>query len=40
MMVEYLAYECGKYVLVILIDMFFYVDVLCEVSVVCEEVLG
>lgn len=35
---KYLAYECGKHVLVILIDMSSYADALCEVSASREEV--
>ncbi|XVE63984.1 hypothetical protein DITRI_Ditri07aG0064400 [Diplodiscus trichospermus] len=37
---EYLAYECGKHVLVILTDMSSYADALCEVSAAREEVPG
>ena len=35
---EYLAYECGKHVLVILTDMSSYADALREVSAAREEV--
>uniref|UniRef100_A0A7N2LPZ8 ATPase F1/V1/A1 complex alpha/beta subunit nucleotide-binding domain-containing protein n=1 Tax=Quercus lobata TaxID=97700 RepID=A0A7N2LPZ8_QUELO len=38
--VEYLAYECGKNVLVILTDMSSYADALREVSGACQEVRG
>ncbi|KAM7486347.1 hypothetical protein LguiA_002356 [Lonicera macranthoides] len=38
--VEYLAYECGKHVLVILTDMSSYADALREVSAAREEVPG
>ena len=37
---EYLAYECGKHVLVILTDMSSYADALREVSAAREEVPG
>ena len=37
---EYLAYECGKHVLVILTDMASYADALREVSAAREEVPG
>ena len=37
---EYLAYECGKHVLVILTDMSSYANALCEVSAARDEVLG
>merc|ERR1711903_206383 len=37
---EYLAYECGKHVLVILTDMSAYADALREVSAAREEVPG
>ena len=37
---EYLAYECGKHILVILTDMSSYADALREVSAAREEVPG
>lgn len=37
---EYLAYECGYHVLVILTDMSSYADALREVSAAREEVPG
>ena len=37
---EYLAYDCGKHVLVILTDMSSYADALREVSAAREEVPG
>ncbi|KAL4616284.1 hypothetical protein ACB092_07G187500 [Castanea dentata] len=37
---DYLVYESGKHVLVILIDMSSYADALREVSGACQEVLG
>lgn len=39
-MPEYLAYECGYHVLVILTDMSSYADALREVSAAREEVPG
>lgn len=38
--VEYLVYEKGMYVLVIMMDMINYCEVLWEILVVCCEVLG